>query len=194
MKPRGIKHGVVSGGFGFLAMFAVGCAWIAGVSEDPNLVPEAAAPYDARVPVDASDAADPAEAEPPIDAGPIPEAGLPSDPLGIECGNKSCASATQACCYPTTGFLYCPLTTTACNGVAAACDEAADCSNGQVCCITAIVKFGVQAECKTACTVNDRQACRTTSECNGSACKPWRCAGSDLATCGGAGAGAGCIP
>jgi hypothetical protein len=49
-----------------------------------------------------------------------------------------------------------------------ACDDAADCPTGSICCRTA---FGTAA-CAKTCTGNQTQLCRTNAECKAGQCQP----------------------
>lgn len=52
-------------------------------------------------------------------------------------------------------------------GVSYACDDAADCANGNICCGSTL-----GASCAKTCTGNQFQLCRTNDECKAGECRP----------------------
>lgn len=54
-------------------------------------------------------------------------------------------------------------------GVSVACDDAADCDSGSICCRSALGS----TSCAKTCTGNQTQLCRTTAECKAGACRPF---------------------
>jgi hypothetical protein len=117
----------------------------------------------------------------------------PSDKGHVLCGADLCSLPLEDCCEQPDGST-CQSATASCTGGAVAkCDEAANCLLGQVCCVTDQGATGVTTECRQNCTGNGPQSCRTDQECGGAGpCEAWMCAGSLVATCGGAGEATGC--
>lgn len=108
----------------------------------------------------------------PIDTGPV----LVSTPGKIECsaglcGKKYCCGAPKLTggydwqCVDNCGFF----------GVGAidyACDEKADCSGSQVCCVNTALSAWVGSGCRSSCG-SDPQLCLTNAECpTGKTCTP----------------------
>ncbi len=100
----------------------------------------------------------------------IPTAGHPSTPQEIDCngasvnGTELCSPPTaQACCTNGTSTGQCqPEGTTTCNGANQwlfECDENADCTNNQLCCLT-----GNTFSCQPNCPAQ-QQSCRLNSDC-----------------------------
>jgi len=124
-----------------------------------------------------------------IDAGPPPS----SDPGQITCAGAPCSVPAHYCCDDATadgGTEKCvPASTSACGGLRRACDEAADCGGGQVCCIppNAAPFVAYNAQCAVTCK-NDPlsyQLCKTDQECeNGLTCVTQVCHGKEIRSCG----------
>lgn len=96
-----------------------------------------------------------------------------SNPGKVTCGADECdLSAGQECCDTVTldagkqacgaaaSGSFCPL------GAPQACDEKADCANGNVCCIEFLTQ-GIGAGCRSTCISGAEryQACKTDAEC-----------------------------
>ena len=131
-----------------------------------------------------------------LDGGPPPP--LPaSDPNLITCAGAPCKVPGNYCCNtgitPSPAAQKCvPDTTSACGGLRQMCDEAADCSGGQVCCVTpnAAIRIALNAECAPKGSCKDPtyfpQLCKTNAECdNGQPCVPQPCLGVTIWSCGG---------
>jgi hypothetical protein len=146
-----------------------------------NDVADAGVPGDSAVSEAATDAG--------WDGPPVP----PSDKGQVSCGGQSCALPMDECCEAPDGSTCQSAIATCGGGVIARCDEAADCLPGQVCCATSTSAYGLETECKPTCAAGEPQSCRTDAECGSAGtCDGWMCAGSVVATCGGAGAASGC--
>jgi hypothetical protein len=98
--------------------------------------------------------------------------GLQATPGVISCAGTTCTIAgtpTNVCCAGgltpvcIPSFPGCTLTL----GTTYACDDAADCSNGNICC-----RSGLGASCVKACTTGQVQLCRTNDECVAGQCLP----------------------
>jgi hypothetical protein len=83
----------------------------------------------------------------------------------VACGSTTCTTSSNECCASPDGGGSCIADNGACTGgVTLACDEAADCSGGAVCC--QVLACGTNASsCKATCGTGDFQPCRTDSEC-----------------------------
>jgi hypothetical protein len=136
------------------------------------------------------DAGDASEESP---ACPKPEGGLACTPHSVACGSSPCTTPTDVCCAATftegapTGT--CTAAATGCLGTTdVACEEAADCASGQVCCQTvAAITNDLTATCQTSCAVGSYQICRSTTECTTGQCTPQSCgigATYDIEACG----------
>jgi hypothetical protein len=124
------------------------------------------------------------------------EGGLPCDGLHVACGNSECDAGSQICCVtsngtkeacavppPTDGGKPPPNT---CAGSKMACDEAADCPNGQVCCgfVGPIDAGGFNTTCQTSCGTG-LQFCHGSAECVTGTCTVTpNCHGVTIETCG----------
>jgi hypothetical protein len=100
----------------------------------------------------------------------VPEGGASCTPGTVSCGNSSCSTATDYCCAASDGGGTCnPNDAGTCaSGVRVACNEAADCPSGSVCC--QLDAYGPHsATCETSCPTGYFQVCRTDSECATSA-------------------------
>lgn len=113
--------------------------------EDVSAPPPDAAHGDATIggghDEDAGDASD-GKADAAHDAAPAVDSAPPPPPAQIQCGGGifnqvECDGATETCCASGTsaGFSYtCIPHGSACSGIAIACANTSDCSNGDVCC------------------------------------------------------------
>jgi hypothetical protein len=128
-----------------------------------------------------------------IDAGPTP----PSDPGVVPCGGTPCKVPGNYCCdtsqnpMPTPSKCV-PDITSSCGGLRQACNEAADCPNGDVCCVppNANIRIALNAQCSPKGSCMDPtyfpQLCRTNAECdNGKPCVQQLCLGVTVWSCGG---------
>ncbi len=99
---------------------------------------------------------------------PVPEGGAPSDPGSVSCGSSTCNTTTQHCCVEADGGT-CGALNGSCTGgagaVAVACNEAADCAPGNVCCQP--LEYGPHSTtCMPSCPVGTYfQVCRADAEC-----------------------------
>ncbi len=191
-RTLGVSVGVV--------LLGAGCAWIAGVSGDAELVvspdatDSATSAQDAVHEADGRSSADAPLAEAGNDATELPESGLPPDRGRTQCGTRTCTLANSVCCYQAASSPACTdKANPSCSGVLAECDEGADCDSG-VCCVTDVRTYGVETACKTACGPGEPRACRVSNECSGRTCVAWGCAGTVVETCGGGGGDGGCVP
>jgi hypothetical protein len=117
----------------------------------------------------------------------------PSDPGKITCAGAPCDVPANYCCDGAAadgGTQKCvPLSVSSCGDLRRACDEAADCNGGQVCCIppnnAPFVAYN--AQCAPTCK-NDPlsyQLCKTDAECeNGLTCVTQLCHGKEIRSCG----------
>jgi hypothetical protein len=117
------------------------------------------------------------------------DSGVPTGvatPMSISCGTSTCtitSGLTDVCCalplafppFPTGCFPVFPGCVT--TGVPFACDDAADCTNGDVCCGST-----AGTACGKTCPSGKVQFCRTNAECNGGECRPWSTA-TEYSTC-----------
>ncbi len=120
--------------------------------------------------------------------------GSSSDPGVVTCNGSPCDTATSYCCDETTvppnGQRCVSNSVSSCGGLRRRCDEAADCTGGQVCCIppNAAMRVAYTTVCsKGPCTddVLNYQVCKTSAECtNGQPCVTQQCAGYEMRTCG----------
>jgi hypothetical protein len=128
-----------------------------------------------------------------IDSGPGPM----SDPGVVTCAGAPCKVPGNYCCdqalVPTPSTQKCvPDSTSACGGLRQACDEAADCNSGDVCCVppNANIRIALDAQCSPKGSCKDAtyapQLCRTSAECdNGQSCVQQLCLGAVVWSCGG---------
>lgn len=114
-----------------------------------------------------------------------------SDPGSITCGAQPCAISANYCCDEANGEKCVPLSFSSCGGPRRACDEAADCTMGSVCCygISAAIPLTYSTECAPPNQCGDLnyrpQVCKTSSECtNGQPCVLQTCKGKPIRTCG----------
>ena len=142
---------------------------------------------------EASNTGDSASVEAGADAR---DAGLtvpPSDKGHVACGPDACSIPLETCCEAPDASTCQPAQNGCDNGVVARCDEAASCIPGEVCCVTDTSPGGLETQCKQSCGGGNPQSCRTDGECGTMGpCEAWLCAGAVVATCGAAGASAGC--
>lgn len=115
-----------------------------------------------------------------------------SDPGNVQCNGAPCAVADHFCCDQKNApsCMKRPLPGT-CAGPQRECDEAADCTGGNVCCIppNQAVTLAYFATCAKSCGINDPfsyQLCKSDSECeNGKPCIGQPCLGTLIYNCGG---------
>jgi hypothetical protein len=141
---------------------------------DTGLGPIEGGPIDAGSLEDARGAGAPDASQVGADGGPsaclVPEGGASCTPGTVPCGSSSCSTATDYCCAASDGGGTCnPNDAGTCaSGVKVACNEAADCPSGSVCC--QLDAYGPHsAMCETSCPTGYFQVCRTDSECGTSA-------------------------
>jgi hypothetical protein len=129
------------------------------------------------------------EADAPADGPTVP----PTDKSHVPCGSDTCNVPAEECCEEPDASTCQQTGGGNCSGVVAICDEAANCQPGDVCCVTGQTATALETQCKQSCSGGDPQSCRTSGECGGvGPCVAWTCAGSVVATCGGAGSASGC--
>jgi hypothetical protein len=191
-----------------LAAAMTGCSFFvstSGLIVDENAHPDGGAAEAATAERPTSPTADGSPSEAPQEAGTdaskadaaVPQASTPGT---IRCGPSPttglvlvCEGATPLCCWaePATGPKCLPANR-ACGAsgddghvAELACEQAADCPSGGVCCVepTALLSF------KTSCSsCADGRACATDAECVSESCVAWSCAkGPFIRTCGGKG-------
>ncbi len=99
---------------------------------------------------------------------------LASTPGKVPCGDKECDAPGNVCCSSTSLCLaaglvdekYC---------LPVACDEAADCGDGQSCCLDNGKR--PQSYCASTCRFGDTKLCQSNEECGGSTCQTYTCPG-----------------
>jgi hypothetical protein len=129
------------------------------------------------------------EADAPADGPTVP----PTDKNHVPCGSDTCNVPAEECCEEPDASKCQQAGGGSCNGLVAHCDEAANCPPPEVCCVTSAGPSGLETECRQSCSGSNPQSCRTDGECGGMGpCVAWMCAGSVVATCGGAGSATGC--
>jgi hypothetical protein len=107
--------------------------------------------------------------------------GAASDPNKVECGSETCTTPAQVCCTSIslggiTQSCQAPIDG-GCGeaGAPQACDEAADCPGGNVCCFTQS-GFDVKATCHQGqCPQGAIQLCKKGSECPQGTCTAYDC-------------------
>ena len=131
------------------------------------------------------------------DAGPkscVPvEGGLPCDGLHIACGSLQCDAGSQVCCIADGGAkeTCTPVQQdggkpppNVCTATKMACDEAADCPSGQICCGFVGSSGGFATSCQTSCGTG-LQFCHGSAECTSGQCTVLpQCHGVTIETCG----------
>ena len=198
-----------------LALFTLGgasCGFVAGLPSDYELASDGGATSDGAITFDAADATSAydgssadaiavdvvdasdvgaGDAAPSVDAkaAKVP----PSDPANVDCAASKCAVPTRACCVSSTQASCIDSNGGSCQGLIARCDEAANCSAGDVCCVTDISAYGLETTCHQSCSGSEPHSCRKNAECpNGETCVAWTCNGHVVATCDARGADAAC--
>lgn len=99
---------------------------------------------------------------------------LSPTPGKVSCGDTQCDTPSNVCCSSTSlcwasnlvDEKYC---------FPVACDEAADCSNGQTCCLDNGKR--PQSYCAASCKFGDTKLCQSNEECGSSACEAYTCPG-----------------
>src|SRR5579883_1153136 len=82
----------------------------------------------------------------------------------IACGNgMTCNAATEVCCATGQGMTSCT-PAGQCQGLPIACESAANCSNGEVCC-GSFMGGGGGAMCAASCGMGEIQLCAMSTEC-----------------------------
>jgi hypothetical protein len=114
----------------------------------------------------------------------VPDGGMACTPHSVACGSTPCTTPTDVCCangftmgVPTTGTCQAS-TTCGLGSTEVACEEAADCPSGQLCCETPPTLGGGPGTqtCSGACPAPSYQLCRSNTECSGGAhCVPQSC-------------------
>jgi hypothetical protein len=121
------------------------------------------------------------------------DGGLACDPAHIACGNMQCEAGAQVCCIndggtketcaippPSDGGKPPP---NSCTGTKMACDEAADCPSGQICCGFVGTAGGFATTCQTSCGTG-LQFCHGSAECVTGECTiQTQCHGVTIETC-----------
>jgi hypothetical protein len=124
----------------------------------------------------------------PYAAGDSPDACAPPDgslgctPGTVSCGgDASCSLATQQCCDLVGTSESCIATGGACSGTVISCNEAADCTNNQICCLNAMSSAVAPISCQDGPTcpagigLASAQICRSNAECASGACVVYSC-------------------
>jgi hypothetical protein len=119
-----------------------------------------------------------------------PSGGPMCTPGVIECGNTTCGVPMSECCELPGNADTCIAAGGGCQGSVLSCNEAADCSNGQACCIAANDTTTLTASCQTlafgACPtamIGHAQICRSANECPSGTCNFWSCMGTVVEAC-----------
>jgi hypothetical protein len=119
------------------------------------------------------------------------EGGLPCDGTHIACGALLCDAGAQICCINDGGAKEtCTIPSdagkpppNACTGTKMACDEAADCPSGQICCGFVGSAGGFATTCQTSCGTG-LQFCHGSAECvTGQCTLQQQCHGVTIETC-----------
>lgn len=133
---------------------------------------------DAQVSTPDADTWDDAGEEPVVDSG--TDAGGPTTVLSpspghVPCGNKDCELPGKVCC--TNNFNQCGTPPASEDDAkkcrAKVCDEAADCPNGQVCCMDG--SNMPTSYCAANCKGQDVKLCQSNAECGNSTCETYKC-------------------
>lgn len=121
------------------------------------------------------------------------DGGLPCDGLHVACGNLQCDAGTQVCCINDGGTkeTCTPVQQdggkpppNVCTATKMACDEAADCPSGQICCGFVGSGGGFNTACQASCGTG-LQFCHGSAECSSGSCTVMpNCHGVTIETCG----------
>jgi hypothetical protein len=85
----------------------------------------------------------------------------------ITCGSEVCNADVESCCF--TGGFHCIAKGKACGGAVLGCTTRADCSNGEVCCLSITGDAAEASSCQPGCSrgsSRDRQLCDVESDCS----------------------------
>lgn len=134
---------------------------------------------DAQVSTPDADTPNDAGQDPPVvdsgtDAG-GPTTVLSPSPGHVPCGNKDCELPGKVCCTGNLNQCGDPPASDEAEKKCRAkvCDEAADCPNGQVCCLdNANIPTSY---CATKCNGQDVKLCQSNAECGESTCETYTC-------------------
>jgi len=117
----------------------------------------------------------------------------PPTPMQVVCGTAGmvCIPGQSRCCYSGASTTQClAVTGTNCTGAEVNCDEAADCSNGQVCCLepdfggTGLPSIYCRADCSDL--TQKARVCKRDLDCpNNEPCRAVSCRGAIVGTCNG---------
>lgn len=161
-----------------LAGFVTACTWSSASACSSFSEPPASSDAAVETSTPTSDAS----AEAPSDGGPtfVSDPGrIACDPTSSDPNEQTCESGKgEVCCYTTTDARTCKLEANCTAPGSVRCDEAADCTNGALCCAGAT---GLRTGCQTSC--NGAQVCKTNEECKGGTCEPYECFGRRLGAC-----------
>jgi len=120
----------------------------------------------------------------------VPDGGNLCTPGTVSCGDAQCGVPAEVCCDSDTES--CQAASAACTGTPIACDEAADCPAGNICCIlsTSTTKSSARVFCQpgSVCPVIKgaiaaAQICRSNNECPSHSCQFWDCLGNVIESC-----------
>ena len=114
------------------------------------------------------------------------------DPDGTKglvlCGSSAhlCDLEKYQCCTPDGGEAKCILATKSCEGNLLACDDSADCADGQACCEGSKVGSSrCQDDCQDAYGSKAKQPCASDDECQQGNCRSFECDGLPRKLCDG---------
>ncbi len=73
-----------------------------------------------------------------------------------------------------------------CNGgIKVACEQTADCPNGNVCCLNVFMNSSITAVCQPSCAMGSQQLCRCAEDCPANnPCTEKNCFGNPIESCG----------
>jgi hypothetical protein len=119
-----------------------------------------------------------------------PDGGLPCTPGFLACGSDlSCSLPGSSCCQVGAVQTCQPATAPCANAVLFACNEAADCTAGQACCLAANdEEWAVSCEtlvggkCPSAAE-GSAQICRSSNECAAGDCRSFTCDATIVQAC-----------
>lgn len=170
-----------------LALLGVACNVLTGAAD---LTAACGASCESRLPerVSSTSSTEPLEAgavrdASPSDGGEAHDAGSPEEAedasteeaSDVRCGAVACGGATPACCVEDR-TMTCVAAAAGCRGLRIRCDETADCSAGQVCCLGGALARG-EAVCieRVDCWgANATVMCKTSADCAaGQVCLPF---------------------
>ena len=101
-------------------------------------------------------------------------------------GKHLCDLETHQCCTPEGREAECILATESCQGSLLACDDSADCADGQACCEGSKVGSSrCQDDCQDTYGTKAKQPCASDDECQQGNCRSFDCDGLTRKLCDG---------